>query len=381
MNRLLLPALALSFLACRGRGRPPDRLSQVDAGGIAAVGAEADPAPVVEAQPASAPEPRPGPRPPRPTATRQAPPDARPAVKPRAAAETRAAAESRAAAPASGAPATLAMAAATSAAAPTPDAGARPDGATRPIVVASDEAAGAAAEAAGPSPSDLVAGPRRLKRSRASAAAAPLPIPGGPLPIPAGKGDLDTVRVERFAETGGTTLEGRLQDVDSRQPVAGANIEAWMDTRSIHAQSDADGRFRFEGLVPKSNITLWITAAPTFVQERIDLPVPAGDRLQTSFQLLPRSAGTGTRESGVGLFLSRRGARTVVTGLTAFGPAERAGIQIGEALVAVGKRDVTALGPGAIDFLLKGPMGSEVTLTVQAGRAAPRTLTLKRSGR
>ena len=50
-------------------------------------------------------------------------------------------------------------------------------------------------------------------------------------------------------------------------------------------------------------------------------------------------------------------------------------------MVAVGKRDVTALGPGAIDFLLKGPMGTEVTLTVQAGSAPPRTLTLKRSGR
>jgi C-terminal processing protease CtpA/Prc len=71
----------------------------------------------------------------------------------------------------------------------------------------------------------------------------------------------------------------------------------------------------------------------------------------------------------------------VVTGLTAFSPAERAGIQAGEAIVAVGKRDVTGLGPGAIDFLLKGPMGSEVTLTVQAARAPPRTLTLKRSGR
>jgi hypothetical protein len=273
------------------------------------------------------------------------------------------------------------VAAPTLAAAATPDAGARPDGAARPVVVASDEASGTASEPPGPSPSDLVAGPRRLKKSRASIAAAPLPIPGGPLAIPAAKVDLDAVRVERFAETGGTTLEGRLQDVDSRQPVAGANIEAWMGTRSIHAQSDADGRFRFEGLVPKSKVTLWITAAPTFVQERIELPIPADDRLQTSFQLLPRSAGTGTRDAGVGLFLSRRGSRTVVSGLTAFGPAERAGIQAGESLMAVGKRDVTALGPGAIDFLLKGPMGSEVTLTVQAGRAAPRTLTLKRSGR
>ena len=189
------------------------------------------------------------------------------------------------------------------------------------------------------------------------------------------------MRVERFAETGGATMEGRLVDVDSRQPVAGAQIEAWMGTRSIHAQSEADGRFRFEGLVPRSKITLWITAAPTFVQERTELSVPSGDSFQTTFPLLPRSAGTGTREAGVGLFLSRRGSRTVVSGLTAFGPAERAGVQTGETMVAVGKRNVAALGPGAIDFLLRGPMGTEVTFTVQSGSAPPRTLTLKRSGR
>jgi PDZ domain len=247
--------------------------------------------------------------------------------------------------------------------------------------VEAEAATGEGSPPPGPSPSDLVAGPRRLKKSRGGTASAPLPIPGGPLAIPAAKVDLDSVRVERFAETGGTTLDGRLLDVDTRQPVAGAHIEAWMGTRSIHAQSDSDGRFRFEGLVPKSKITLWITASPTFVQERLELAVPGNDRFQTTYQLLARSSGTGSRDAGIGLYLSRRGARTVVTGLTPWGPAERAGIQTGEAVVAVGKRDVTALGPGAIDFLLKGPMGTEVTLTVQAGSAPPRTLTLKRSGR
>jgi hypothetical protein len=255
---------------------------------------------------------------------------------------------------------------------PTGDAGA-------PIVVEA-EAASPSATPAGPSPSDLFAGPRR-KRARASAPPPPpLPIPGGPLAIPGTKVDLETARVERFTDDAGTGMAGRLVDVDSGRPVAGAQIEAWMGTRSIHTQSDADGSFRFEGLVPRSKITLWITGA-SFVQERTEVAVPGQPQFEASFPLLPRSAGTGSREAGVGLFLTRRGSRTVVTGLTAFGPAERAGIQTGDAVVAVGKRDVTSLGPGAIEFLVRGPMGSEVTLTVQPARGAPRSFTLKRSGR
>ena len=66
----------------------------------------------------------------------------------------------------------------------------------------------------------------------------------------------------------------------------------------------------------------------------------------TVFRLLPRASGTGSRDAGVGLYLGRRGARTVVTGLTPWGPAERAGIQMGEAMVAVGKRNVAEPGPG-----------------------------------
>ena len=53
-----------------------------------------------------------------------------------------------------------------------------------------------------------------------------------------------------------------------------------MGTRSIHAQSDAGGGFRFEGLVPRSKITLWVTASPTFVQERTELSVPDRPKLR-----------------------------------------------------------------------------------------------------
>ena len=188
--------------------------------------------------------------------------------------------------------------------------------------------------------------------------------------------------MRRFLESGGAALDGRLVDVDTGKAISGAEIEAWMGTRSVETESDDQGRFRLEGLVPGSRLNLWISAAPSFVQERTEVSVPP-DRpgFQSTFKMLSRSASAGAVDGGAGMFLSRRGSRTVVTGLAAFGPAEGAGVRVGDAIVAVAQRKVGELGPGAIDFLLRGPIGSEVQLTVQTGSQSPRRVTLRRSAR
>ncbi|HEY0706489.1 MAG TPA: PDZ domain-containing protein, partial [Polyangia bacterium] len=180
----------------------------------------------------------------------------------------------------------------------------------------------------------------------------------------------------------GSTLLGRVLDADTGTGVADAQIEAWMGTRSIHAETDGEGRFRFEGLAPGSRITIWITATTKYVQERIDLAVPGGSggNFNTNFKLLPRSANAG-RSGGIGVFLNRRGGKTVITGLDAFGPAERAGVQIGDTIVAVGNRQTADLGPGAIEYLLRGAIGGDVEITVAGKSGAPRKLSLKRTGR
>ena len=231
---------------------------------------------------------------------------------------------------------------------------------------------------------DWAATPRR-RRARAALARAEAPpptasIPGAPLPIPGAKITFEATRVERFLAEGGHTLAGRVLDADSQRAVDQAQIEAWMGTRSIHAETDAGGRFRMEGMVPGSRVTLWITAPAKYVQERVEIEIRADrDRLDAIFKLLPRSAARG-HSGGIGVFLSRRAAGTVISGLDAFGPAERAGLAIGDVLTAVGKRDVAELGPGAIEYLLRGTIGEQIEITVvRAG--APRKLLLKRSGR
>ena len=181
--------------------------------------------------------------------------------------------------------------------------------------------------------------------------------------------------MRKFLDSGGATLDGRLVDIDTGNAIANADIEAWMGTRSVEAQSDAEGHFKIEGLVPGSRIMLWITAAPTFVQERTEVAVPPQrPDFQGTFRMLNRTAVTGTVDGGAGLFLTRRGSRTLVTGLAAFGPAERGGVRVGDSIVSVGKRKVGDLGPGAIDYLLRGPIGSQVEISVQTDSNPPRKI-------
>jgi hypothetical protein len=206
-------------------------------------------------------------------------------------------------------------------------------------------------------------------------------IPGGPLNIPGSKVDFESRRVERFLDEGGAVLAGRVLDADTGKGVDDAGIEAWMGTRSIHADTDAAGTFRFEGMVPGSRVTLWITATQKYVQERIEVVIPGEKpRLDATFKLLPRAASAG-RSGGIGVFLSRRAGRTVISGLDAFGPAERAGLSIGDAIVGIGKRNVSELGPGAIEYLLHGTIGEDIEIAVASNGSASRKLTLKRAGR
>jgi hypothetical protein len=241
---------------------------------------------------------------------------------------------------------------------------------------------------AGPAGPDYANAPRRPKGGGGSdpppePLAPTKAIPGGPLAIPGSKVDFEARRVERFLEEGGAVLAGRVLDADSGKGVDDAGIEAWMGTRSIHADTDPNGVFRFDGMVPGSRVTLWITATQKYVQERIEVAIPSDrPRLESTFKLLPRSAASG-HSGGIGVFLSRRAGRTVISGLDAFGPAERAGLSIGDAIVGIGKRNVSELGPGAIEYLLRGTIGEDVSISVAGsnGKEAARAVTLKRAGR
>jgi membrane-associated protease RseP (regulator of RpoE activity) len=164
--------------------------------------------------------------------------------------------------------------------------------------------------------------------------------------------------------------------------VAGAQVEVRLGTDLVIAETDAAGRFEVGGMAPGTQVSLWTTAEPDYVQERTVLGVPAGAArdVETTVRLV-RHTGPGRRDGAVGVFLGRRGSRTVVTGVSPWQPAEQAGIKVGDVIVSVDGRDVSALGPGGVTYLLTGPTGSATQVVVQTPGSPPRAVTLRRTAK
>jgi carboxyl-terminal processing protease len=72
------------------------------------------------------------------------------------------------------------------------------------------------------------------------------------------------------------------------------------------------------------------------------------------------------RFSGIGLSVTRVPAGLRVRRVFARSPAERAGIEVGETIVAVDGRSIAGLSSNASTALIKGPEGTEVTVGVRA---------------
>ena len=90
-------------------------------------------------------------------------------------------------------------------------------------------------------------------------------------------------------------------------------------------------------------------------------------------------ASTSGRFSGVGMAVSEvdRGLR--VSLVYPDTPAQAAGIEEGDVIVAVDGERLAGVGATAAAAKIKGPRGSEVTLTVDSGAAPPRELRLERA--
>jgi hypothetical protein len=196
----------------------------------------------------------------------------------------------------------------------------------------------------------------------------------------ASRGD-DMVRVARFVASGGASLKGRVLEAESDRPIPGAEVEVRLDRQYILSSSDDAGQFYIPGMVPASHVVVWVGGKRgVFVDERTDVSIPDEGQVGDagSIRLLRGDELADRMDGWVGLFVSRRNGHIVVTSVNPWLPADRAGIEVGDALLSVNGRDVSALGPRAVTFLLRGPSSSSVAIITQGGRDKRRDVVLQR---
>jgi predicted metalloprotease with PDZ domain len=161
----------------------------------------------------------------------------------------------------------------------------------------------------------------------------------------------------------------------------GVVVEARLAARFVETTTEASGAFRMPGMLPGTRVALWVGGKTDhFVSERIDVAIPGeGQTAEVGVVgLLPGDELASRLDGWAGLFVARRAGRIVVSAVSAWLPADLAGIEVGDLLVAVNGRDVTALGPRAVTFLLRGPTGSTLSVVVQGRDGTRRTLSLPR---
>jgi hypothetical protein len=193
--------------------------------------------------------------------------------------------------------------------------------------------------------------------------------------------DGDHLRVARFLEAGGSDLEGRVVDVDTGRAVAGISVEARFEGRAVEVETDDAGAFSMRGLVPGSKVLVWIGGRRDhMVAERFDVRIPDdGKKADLGvIKLLNGNEVAPQLDGWIGIYLTRRDERVRVNAVNAWVPASRAGIEVGDIILSVNGRDVREVGPRTVGFLLRGPIGSALTLEVESGNGKRRKLTLQR---
>jgi RNA polymerase sigma factor (sigma-70 family) len=179
----------------------------------------------------------------------------------------------------------------------------------------------------------------------------------------------------------GARLTGKVVQHGSGAPLAGIRVGGQVAGRHLATGlSDEAGAFELVGALPGQEVAvnlrperkdlvpeyLVATAAPG--QTTVDLGVIALLKVD-SFDFNRDAGSTGVHPE------SRQG--TVrVSDVRPGSPAERAGVKVGETIVAVDGKDLRGLGAGAVGHLMTRKPGAGLSLTVVSPGGAPRTVTM-----
>jgi hypothetical protein len=186
-------------------------------------------------------------------------------------------------------------------------------------------------------------------------------------------------RLDRFV-AGGSTLTGRVVAAETGKPIEGATIHAHSGGAYVEAYTDASGTFRVAGMPAKSHAIVWVDRpGGSFIDERIEISIGAEGQATDAgtIRLLRGDERRAHAPGWVGLFVSRRGTQLVAGAVSAWLPADKADIQVGDELLQIDGQDTAGLGPRAATFLLRGPVGTHTKVVVR-GHGTQRALDLER---
>ena len=163
----------------------------------------------------------------------------------------------------------------------------------------------------------------------------------------------------------GGAVVGRLVDAKTGEPVASAPIRIEQD-RGPPSSSGPDGRFRITGLSEQSR-SLWIRKDGYVTRAVTGVAPPEGREVDVGDISLTPSTGPGRRiqYSGVGVSVRIESERLILDNIFEGGPAARAGLTSGTAIVSINGYSMTELTPRQAIEMIRGEEGTEVALEVQ----------------
>jgi RNA polymerase sigma factor (sigma-70 family) len=170
----------------------------------------------------------------------------------------------------------------------------------------------------------------------------------------------------KIAVEEGLTVSGQIVEDSDGRPVAGATVSVSSSPETVRGQTNAQGRFELLNVARGGPAWLMVhvEGACSLPVERIVVSPPADARTFDSGVIRIAPLHVPCDGTGVGIFSNAYVRGTFVESVRRGSPAAQAGIVFGDRILEINGRDVTGLGPMAVDHLLRGAPGSQVSLTV-----------------
>jgi protocatechuate 3,4-dioxygenase beta subunit len=167
----------------------------------------------------------------------------------------------------------------------------------------------------------------------------------------------------------GGTLTGKVIDAETRKPLSGAIVALDAATSTTAnsispGRSDESGAFSLEG-TPAGPFSIRVSSDKYRTRIVSGLTTRSGAPLVQDVELTPRGDGGADNEmAGIGAILIPQGRGVTVSWLVPNGPAQAAGLQVGDLISRIDGTDAQGMTMTDCVQRLRGPEGSRVSVVV-----------------